>query len=157
MAYKVEEGRGACPGVRQPVIVGLLAESLQELQVDQPWGGTPPGMAVVRGIGVGHILVDKDKDLPVSNGMDWYKLNDNKRYTASQLCYFRRTWDSYKSLLGEHLMKRLNFCFRDWYALNNAVRDARAWDNLTLYSGGGNRHWFCKNHLGLLAVSKVVA
>ncbi len=33
-------------------------------------------------------------------------------------------WDSYKALLGEHPMEMPNFCFTDWYALNNNGRDA---------------------------------
>ncbi len=98
---------------------------------------------------------NKYEDPPASHRMNWYKLSNDERYAASQLCYFRRTWDLYESLLGEHPMERPDFCFTDWYTVSDAVRDVvgaglnyspllwnvlgldiietRAWDDLTPY------------------------
>ena len=101
----------------------------------------------------------------MTDGKDWYGLNDNKRYAASQLCYSRRTWDLYEALSGEHPMERPDFCFRDWYAVDNAIRGAvggglkeylpLSWNELGLdvvgrphvvqVGGGSDGHRFCKN------------
>ena len=98
---------------------------------------------------------NKYEDPPATDGKDWYDLSDDERYAASQLCYSRRTWDSYESLSGEHPMEKPDFRFTDWYAVDDAVRDAagdglkysplswnvlgldivetRGWDDLTSY------------------------
>ena len=91
------------------------------------WRGIHPGEAVVGGTKVGHTpgTSTRIRQRPRTYGKDWYGLSDDERHATSQLCYSRRTWDSYEALLlGEHLMERPNFHFTDWHAVDDAIRDA---------------------------------
>ena len=61
---------------------------------------------------------NKYEDPPATCRKDWYSLSNNERHATSQLCYSRRTWDSYKAVLGEHPLERPNFRFMDCYTVN---------------------------------------
>ncbi len=95
------------------------------------------------------------EDPPPSDTKGWYELTDDERYAAAQLCYTRRTWDSFESLAEEYPMDMPDFRFTEWYGVDDVVRDAadvglkyspltwnvlglnviemRAWDDLTQY------------------------
>ena len=73
---------------------------------------------------MGQILLEQVQGSAgdLREGLVWPERQREAHYIPA--CYSRRMWDSYKALLGEHPMERPNFCFTDWYALNNNGRDA---------------------------------
>ena len=105
----------------------MLVEPLKELQVDLPGRGIRTGQAVVGGTEVGHTTPGTGTRIrrqPTTYGKDLYSLSNNERHATSQLCYSRRMWDLCEALLGEHPMERPDFCFTDWYAVDDSFRDA---------------------------------
>ena len=64
---------------------------------------------------------------PPSDDLNWYELSVDERYAATQLCYYRETWDEgdvASSDLGEFPMNRPYFRYEHWMALEENKRAA---------------------------------
>ena len=65
--------------------------------------------------------IDREQP-PETDSKTWYNLTTEERWSASQLCYFRRTWNEKEVLINGFPIKKPSVRFVDWTNLDDNIR-----------------------------------